>query len=194
MKPQTNIITINQIGRTELKLTKSGSYIVNLTHPGAELRLLGLFQTEDDQQVAVELVIHHLAPSTQSEVILKGVASDRSKLKLSGLIRIDADCPQTVSHLTQRILLVGDQAQVESKPNLEILTDDVICSHAASISTLDTDQLFYLMSRGLSRSQAQKVLVAGFLHSASQRAGHSRAGFIILAQAGIQVQKEHGTH
>lgn len=156
-------IAISKLGLTKLTFTESGKYLITLAKPGVKLHLLGLFEAKNHQQMAVELVIQHLAPATQSEVVLKGVAQDRSKLKLSGLIKIEANCPQTVSHLTQRILLISDLAEAETRPNLEILTDDVICSHAASISSFDEHQLFYLMSRGLTLDQAQKVLIAGFL-------------------------------
>jgi len=164
MKSKTKVITINKSGLSKISLTESGQYLFKLTHAGAKLQLIGIFEAQSNQQIRVNLTIHHLAPSTQSAVVLKGVAQDQSVLQLTGLIKIDAHCPQTVSHLTQRILQASGQSRAEILPNLEILTDDVVCTHAASISAIDESQLFYLMSRGLSRSQAKKHIVAGFLH------------------------------
>ena len=96
---------------------------------------------------------------------LKGVVRDQSQLKFKGLITIDPNCGQSSSFLTERILLLSDQAHAEAIPDLEILTDDVKCSHAASISNLDEEHLFYLMSRGLSKKQVEKLIVNGFLEA-----------------------------
>jgi Fe-S cluster assembly protein SufD len=156
-------ITLNKAELKEVKLTKPGKYVINLTKPGAVLKLLGVFNTQGSQTVDIELVINHLVPGTESTVILKGVASDQSKLKIKGLIKIEKNCPRTVSHLTQRVLLLSNEAQAETVPDLEILTDDVVCSHASSISNIDEVQLFYLMSRGLTKTQATDAVVKGFL-------------------------------
>ena len=88
---------------------------------------------------------------------------DQSRIKLVGRIKIDPDCGQTHSFLTERILLLSDQATAETVPDLEIETDDVKCSHAASISHLPESQLFYLMSRGLDRHLAENLIIGGFL-------------------------------
>ncbi len=147
----------------KIELTKPGKHVIELTKPGEEVEIMGVFQTKHKEQLEVEVIIHHQAPRTQANTTLKGVARDKSQLKFKGRIVIDKNCGQSNSFLTERILLLSDQARAEAIPDLEILTDDDQCSHAASISNLNEKQLFYLMSRGLSRKQAEKLIVEGFL-------------------------------
>ena len=147
----------------KITLTQPGKHVIKLTQPGEEVEIVGIFETKADQRVEVEVIVHHRAPRTRATTTLKGVARDQSQLKFKGRIIIDPKCNQTSSFLTERILLLSDQARAEAIPDLEILTDDVKCSHAASISHLDEEQLFYLMSRGLSKKQAEKLIVSGFL-------------------------------
>jgi len=144
-------------------LKKPGKHVIELKKPGEEVEVVGVFETKDKERVEVEVVIHHQAPRTLANTTLKGVARDSSSLKFMGLIIIDPDCGQSSSFLTERILLLSDQAHAETIPDLEILTDDVQCSHAASISNISEKHLFYLMSRGLSKKQAEKLIVDGFL-------------------------------
>lgn len=146
-----------------ITITDPGRYQVKLTQPDIRVTISGVFQTSGNDEVDVALVIHHQAPRTQAETVLKGVADDRSSLSLQGLIVIDEACGQSQSFLTERILLLTDQARAEAIPELEIMTDDVKCSHAASISRIPESQIFYLMSRGLSKEQAQDLVVTGFL-------------------------------
>lgn len=149
----------------KIKLTKPGQYTIILKNPGDEAEISGVFETQGQDSTQVEVIIHHRASRTQATTVLKGVARDQSQLKFVGRIKIDPDCGQSNSFLTERILLLSDQARAEVVPDLEILTDDVKCSHAASISNLNQAQVFYLMSRGLSQTQAEKIIVEGFLGS-----------------------------
>jgi Fe-S cluster assembly protein SufD len=147
----------------KIELKKPGKHMIKLENPGEEVEVVGIFEAKDDEQLNIEVVIHHLAPHTQANTTLKGIARDKSRLKIQGRIIIDPDCGQSSSFLTERILLLSDQAYAEAIPDLEILTDDVQCSHAASISNISEKHLFYLMSRGLSRKEAEKLIVTGFL-------------------------------
>lgn len=149
----------------KIELKKPGKHVIELKKPGEEVEIVGFFETSGDKRVEVEVIIHHQAPRTLANTILKGVARDKSSLKFVGRIIIDPDCGQSNSFLTERILLLSDQAHAEAVPDLEILTDDVKCSHAASISNISEEHLFYLMSRGLSKKQAEKLIVDGFLET-----------------------------
>ncbi len=140
-----------------------GTYEFTLIKPGAELTVAGAFLAEDADQINVTVIIHHKAPNTRAETILKGVGKDRSKISFTGRIIIDPDCGNSNSFLTERVLLLSEQATAEAVPDLEILTDDVKCSHAASISRIPEEHLFYLMSRGIPWSQAVVRIVEGFL-------------------------------
>lgn len=150
-------------GEHTLTLEVPGLYEVRLTEPGAEVSVRGVFAAEGREQVVVSVVIHHQAPHTRAKTTLKGVARDDARLRFVGKIVIDPECPDSNSFLTERILLLSDTASAEAIPELEILTDQVKCSHAASISHIPEAQLFYLMSRGISRAHAETLIVDGFL-------------------------------
>lgn len=145
-------------------ISEIGSYVFSLVEPDIEVSISGRFVVSGSDKEKVEVIIHHKAPRTVARTSLRGTSSDTAKLTFFGRIIIDPDCPQTNSFLEERILLLSPNARGETVPELEILSDDVKCSHAATISTIDPEQLFYLQSRGLTFDQAEKMLVASFLH------------------------------
>ncbi|MCB9801524.1 MAG: SufD family Fe-S cluster assembly protein [Pseudomonadales bacterium] len=136
---------------------------MSLVHPNSEVTILGAFHTKKSESLSVDLTIHHKAPRTKANTVLKGVAEDTSSIRFFGKIIIDPECGQSNSFLTERILLLSDSARAEAIPELEILTDDVKCSHAASVTSIPEEHVFYLMSRGLSKHQAERLVVDGFL-------------------------------
>lgn len=146
-----------------ITIDKPGEYHVFLTKAGAEVSLRGAFEVSGTDDCKVKVVIHHQAPHTRASTMLRGVGRDASKITFEGRIIIDKDCGDSNSFLTERIILLSDNAKAEAIPDLEILTDDVKCSHAASISRIPEEHLFYLMSRGISRPIAENMIVEGFL-------------------------------
>jgi Fe-S cluster assembly scaffold protein SufB len=154
------------IGRDEektIRLEKPGFYDVELSKPGAKVTILGAFRAKGQENTEVSVVIRHTAPNTQASTILHGVASDQAMIKFVGRILIEPKCGNINSFLTERVLLLSDEAKAECVPDLEIESDDVKCSHAASISRIPEEQLFYLMSRGISRKHSENLIVDGFL-------------------------------
>lgn len=147
----------------QITLEKPGEYEVLLVGEGAEATISGRFAVEGSEKTEVTIVLHHQAKHTRATTELKGTATDKAFLKFTGRVIIDPDCGDTNSFLTERILLLSDTARAEAIPDLEILTDDVKCSHAASISRIPEEQLFYLQSRGIPRRTAQELIVEGFL-------------------------------
>lgn len=147
-----------------ITLSEPGSYLFELNSPGEELYIRGDFESSQKERKEVVVIIHHKAPHTRAETILKGVGRDQSSIKFVGRIIIDPKCGDSHSMLTERILLLSDEAKAEAIPDLEIQTDDVSCSHAASISRIPEEQIFYLQSRGISRGDAENLIVDGFLN------------------------------
>ncbi|NCN45373.1 MAG: hypothetical protein COU63_01465 [Candidatus Pacebacteria bacterium CG10_big_fil_rev_8_21_14_0_10_36_11] len=147
----------------EIKLTKPGQYLIELVGSGSSVEITGVFRSQKTEQKKIEVIIHHQAAHTQANTILKGVASDQSFLQLKGKIIINEKCGDTQSFLTERVLLLSEQAKAETVPDLEIKTDDVKCSHAASISSIPEEHLFYLQSRGIKKKTAEEMIVEGFL-------------------------------
>ena len=154
---------VDQLGVKEITIDKPGEYLVELIKEGSEVKIGGTFLATKNETKEVKVVIHHKAANTLANTTLKGVARDSAKISFTGRIIIDPDCGNSNSFLTERILLLSDRAKAEAIPDLEILTDDVKCSHAASISRIPESQLFYLMSRGISRENAEDLIVEGFL-------------------------------
>ena len=105
---------------------------------------------------------HHAAPHAYSDLLYKGALTDSAESVFRGLIRVDKGAQLTDAYQTNRNLLLSEEAGARTLPNLEIEADDVRCSHGATVGQVDPGQLFYLMSRGLSRKQAERLLVFGF--------------------------------
>lgn len=146
-----------------IALTKPGEYEITLAEAGAEAVVTGKFEAAGSEKCLVSVVLRHTAPHTKATTNLRGVARDTAHLTFIGRIIIEPNCGDTNSFLTERILLLSDTARAEAIPDLEIKTDDVKCSHAASISHIPLDQLFYLMSRCISKVAAEAMIVEGFL-------------------------------
>ncbi len=147
----------------EVVIEKPGEYLVVLAASGAEAEIKGAFVADGKANFEVSVVVHHQAPHTQAKTMLRAVGKDTAKLKLAGRIIVDKKCSNINSFLTERVLLLSPTAVAECIPDLEIESDDVRCSHAASITKIPEEHLFYLMSRGLDRSEAEKMIVEGFL-------------------------------
>jgi Fe-S cluster assembly protein SufD len=150
-------------GETEIELSGEGDYVLELAAAGVELKVRGIYDLHGKGRSEVSVVLHHLSPHTKATTVLKGVVRDTAFLRLVGRIIIEKDCGDSHSFLTERVLLLSDTAKAETVPDLEIKTDDVSCSHAASLSRIPEEHIFYLMSRGLTRTAAEEAVVKGFL-------------------------------
>lgn len=144
-------------------ITNSGQYLVEVVESGAHAEIQGAFATKNNERVDIEVLIVHKVPHTTANTTLKGVAQDNSQIRFLGRIIIEPGCGDTNSFLEERILLLSDTAKAEAIPELEILADDVKCSHAATISNIPKEHLFYLQSRGLSKQESEALIVEGFL-------------------------------
>lgn len=162
IQPEAILTTVTD-DATKLTLTQSGNYRVEIVTSGASVQIDGRFLTRQSEEIDINLTIIHKAAHTRATTMLKGVALGSSKIRFFGRIIIEENCGDTQSFLEERILLLSDSAKVEAIPELEILTDDVKCSHAASISRIPQEHLFYLQSRGIPLNKAQDLIVEGFL-------------------------------
>jgi len=154
---------ISKNQRETIKLENSGNYLVELIGEGAEVIIDGRFLVVGNDKLEINLIVHHCAPNTRAETMLKAVGQDRAQIRLAGKIVVDKNCNGVNSFLTERVLLLSDKAVAAAIPDLEIESYDVKCSHAASVSRINEAQLFYLMSRGLSHQKAAKLIIEGFL-------------------------------
>ena len=134
-----------------------------LLGPGANSDMLGLYFGDGDQHFDFNTSQDHIADNANSDLLYKGALDGSSRAVFRGIIRVHPGAQRTDAHQTNRNLLLSGKARADSLPNLEIEADDVKCSHGATVGELDAEAKFYLMSRGLTRTQAERLVVLGFL-------------------------------
>lgn len=150
-----NVALGGSVGRVDLN--------ARLLGPGANSDMLGLYFGDGDQHFDFNTSQDHVAADARSDLLYKGALDEAARGVFRGIIRVHEGAQRTDAYQTNRNLLLSDRAVATSLPNLEIEADDVRCSHGATVGQLDTEALFYLMSRGLDRAQAERVVVKGFL-------------------------------
>ncbi len=166
------------IGRTQIHqyrsanvsshtITLDGGLVRNDIHvvldgEGGDCTLNGLYMLNDAQHVDNHLIVEHAKPHCFSREFFKGILDGKSKGIFSGRIIVRKGAQKTDAKQTNRSLLLSADAQVESRPQLEIFADDVKCTHGATIGQVNADALFYLRSRGLSAEAARSLLVHAF--------------------------------
>lgn len=134
----------------------------HLLGPGSDSEMLALWFGSRDQHFDFHTLQHHAAPNAHSDLLFKGALTDRANSVFRGLIRVDKGAQLTDAYQTNRNLLLSPDSKATTLPSLEIAADDVKCSHAATAGQVDEHQLFYLTTRGLTREQAERLLVFGF--------------------------------
>ncbi len=142
----------------------------SLKESGAESKLLGLFFDGGQQKVHCKVLQDHQAGQTTSDLLFKTGVMDQAKYFFMGTVRIAKGAQQSRAFQTNRNLLLSSQAGADSIPILEIEANDVHCKHAATVGPLDDNELFYLMSRGLSSTDAKRLIVEGFFQPVAGQA------------------------
>lgn len=136
---------------------------------GARLEMTGLYLGQDEQTHDLRTVVLHTGRGTSSELLFRGAVSDSAHSIYTGLIDIGEDASGTVATQENRALVLSDQAEAQSVPNLEIANHDVSCSHASAVGPVDPDQVFYLGTRGVSPAVAESVITSGFITDCLER-------------------------
>ena len=134
----------------------------DLAGVGATSRVTGAYFADGEQHLDYDTLQEHLAPSTTSDFAFKGALRDRATAVWRGMIRVAEAAQKTNAYQENRNLLLSERAHADSIPGLEIQANDVRCTHGATVGQVDRDQLFYLMSRGLTRAEAERLIVRGF--------------------------------
>jgi Fe-S cluster assembly protein SufD len=136
---------------------------------GADGRVTGAYVGHGTQHIDYDTTQEHAAPDTTSDLAFRGILRDKATAVWSGMIRVDPDAQRTDAFQENRNLLLSDGAHADAIPGLEIEANDVRCTHAATVSKIDPEQLFYIRTRGLERKEAERLLVGGFLQVVSGR-------------------------
>jgi Fe-S cluster assembly protein SufD len=140
-----------------------------LAGPGAHGTVTGAYATRGRQHLDFDTLQEHAAPDTTSDLAFRGILSDRSSAVWRGMIKVDPGAQRTDAFQESRNLLLSKRAHADAIPGLEILADDVRCTHAAAIAQIDREQLFYLRSHGLSEADSQRLVIEGFLQALVER-------------------------
>jgi Fe-S cluster assembly protein SufD len=150
------------------RLTKNFSEIT-LRGRGAEGKMSGFYFTNNHQHLDHDTQQTHLAPNTTSDLLFKGALLDESRSVWQGMIFVAPEAIKTDGYQANRNLILSRNARADSIPGLEILADDVKCTHGATVGKIDPDLLFYLLSRGIPQKEAEKLVVEGFFESIMER-------------------------
>ncbi len=142
---------------------------------GADCTLNGLYLADGERLVDNHTEIDHATPHGTSHEMYKGILAGRSRGVFNGRIRVRPDAQKTDAKQTNKSLLLSDEAQVNTKPQLEILANDVKCTHGATVGQLSQDALFYLRARGIGRDEARDLLVRAFAADVTDRAAFEPA-------------------
>jgi Fe-S cluster assembly protein SufD len=140
-----------------------------LAGPGSEARVTGGYAGGPGQHLDYDTTQEHAAPNTNSDLAFRGVLAAGSTAVWRGMIKVDPGAQQTDAFQESRNLLLSPEAHADAIPGLEILADDVRCTHAAAIAQVDKEQLFYLTSRGLGEAEAKSLVIEGFLEALVER-------------------------
>jgi Fe-S cluster assembly protein SufD len=130
---------------------------------GAHADVTGLNLVSDGQHADITMDANHAVPHTSSKPLFKSIARGRSKAVVQGRLVVARDAQKTDAKLMAQGLMLSDEAEILTKPELEIYADDVVCGHGSTCGQLDEESLFYLMSRGIPKIEAETLLVRGFL-------------------------------
>ena len=136
---------------------------VRLAGEGARSILNGLYLADGQQFLDHHIFVDHQVPECQGRQLFKGILVGRSHGVFSGKVLVRQDAQKTDAKQTNKNLLLSDEAKIDTQPQLEILADDVKCSHGATVGQLDEDSIFYLKSRGIGERKAGQMLAEGFV-------------------------------
>jgi Fe-S cluster assembly protein SufD len=150
------------------RLTKNFSDL-DLVGQGSTGRMSGFYFTDGTQHLDHDTQQNHMAPNTTSDLLFKGALKERSRSVWQGMIYVAPGAQKTDGYQANRNLVLSSQARADSIPGLEIMADDVRCTHGATVGKIDPDEVFYLRSRGIPLEEAQRVIVEGFFDPIVQR-------------------------
>jgi Fe-S cluster assembly protein SufD len=141
----------------------------DLAGQGATSRVTGAYFADGEQHLDYDTFQEHIAPNTTSDFAFKGALRDEATTVWRGMIRVEKEAQKTNAYQENRNLMLSKKAHADSIPGLEILANDVRCTHGATLGQVDREQLFYGMSRGLSRAEMERIIVRGFFQDILDR-------------------------
>jgi len=159
---------VERDGNLEWEIAALGSALckhfvsLDLIGKGAEGRVSGMFFADKSQHLSYNTLQRHLAPRTTSDLLFKGALNGKSRSVWRGMIYVAPGARYIDGYQANRNLVLDPAARSDSIPGLEILNNDVRCTHGSTVGKIDQDQLFYLLSRGIPRQEAEQLVIQGF--------------------------------
>lgn len=142
---------------------------VDIEGEGCEVDIAGLYLCKDSENLSLNMNVRHNAPGSVSRQVFKGILDGKAKVNFDGLIYVRKDSQRTKAAQQSKTILLSSEAVISTRPQLEIYADDVECSHGAASGFLNTDELFYMRSRGIPEDQARRMQMTSFLSTVLQR-------------------------
>ena len=142
---------------------------IRLTGRGATAQIIGIIFSRGKGHISLHTLQLHEAPETTSNLLVKAVLADESTFLYDGAIRVEPMAQKTDAYQRNENLLLSSGAHAESKPTLEILANDVRCTHGATVGPIPEEQLWYLATRGIAKKNAEQLIVSGFLGHALEK-------------------------
>jgi len=161
--------------------TESASRLIG---EGGRSDMLSVTVADGEQEFDQRTFQDHIAPGAYSDLLYKNALDGASRTIFAGMIKVEHGAHRTDAYQKVRNLLLSDEAEANSMPGLEILADEVRCSHGATTGQIESEELFYLLARGIPKRVAQRLIVHGFLQEAIDRIGHAA----LAAKLGEMVQ------
>ena len=173
-------IYLNKINKKNFSFDKPGKYTVFFTNisgnykfliknKGVNLEILGIIVGKDNDSFNINTDQIHMAPQSVSNLLVKGILYDKSKFQFRGLIKIEKSGQKTKAYQKNQNLLMSKDAFVDTKPYLEILADDVYCTHGSTTGQIDKETMFYLNSRNIEKKKAENLIIKGFLNDVFEK-------------------------
>ncbi len=157
---------------------------------GADAEVKSIIALDAHESITIKTVQKHSASHTQSQVIVKALLADYAQLKYEGLISVDKQAHNTTAAQQNKNMLLSEYARAYARPSLEVQTNEVKCSHGSATGPIDSNQLLYLMSRGMAQRQARHLLLQGFIADVLQELSTSEYEEII-EKIMKKIEKEH---
>lgn len=177
---KSEIIKIKKNKDYEFIFDKEGSYVIyfenysgnlnlQIKKENIQVKIYGLYIGKGNDKFYLKTTQHHIGPNSFSDLLVKGVFDDESFFKYDGLIRIEKNAQKSHAYQKNQNLLLSEKAKVISDPNLEILANDVFCTHGSTTGFLNESEIFYLQTRGIDRKKGEKMLVEGFINEIREK-------------------------
>lgn len=184
-------INLNDTKKTKLEFNIPGDYTVFLHNlsgefdfkikaSGVNLDILGLFVGKKSDKFELKTNQFHDAPNSISNLLIKGVFDDESKFLYQGLIKIEKTGQKSHAYQKNKNLILSSGVYVDSRPFLEILANDVFCTHGSTTGKINEESLFYLKSRGIEKKNAEQLYVSGFIQEIADKIKTTNPNFNLI--------------